>query len=122
MTFIAFGVRIRPKLVSELVFSPKYPVLARRYSMQISFVAPSNVTAKEGGAWVVGAAEGSALLPAAARLDKASGGGRGGRGGAARRWGTRRGGSRWAHKPPPASMPWVNRSRGSRLTFPRARK
>lgn len=39
--------------------------------MQISFVAPSDVTA---GAWVVGAAEGGALLPAAARLDKASGG------------------------------------------------
>src|ERR1700712_505579 len=74
MTFIAFGVRIRPKLVSELVFSPKYPVLARRYSMQISFVASADVTAKEGGAWVVGAAEGSALLPAAVRADKASGG------------------------------------------------
>ncbi len=42
--------------------------------MQISFVAPSDVTAREGGAWVVGAAEGSALLPAAVRLDKASGG------------------------------------------------
>jgi len=42
--------------------------------MQISFVAPSNVTAREGGAWVVGAAEGSALLPGAVRLDKASGG------------------------------------------------
>ncbi len=42
--------------------------------MQISFVAPSNVTAREGGAWVVAAAEGSALLPAAVRLDKASGG------------------------------------------------
>jgi leucyl aminopeptidase len=45
--------------------------------MQISFVAPSHVTAKsgtkEGGAWVVGAAEGGALLPAAVRLDKASG-------------------------------------------------
>ena len=44
--------------------------------MQISFVAPSDV--KEGdvtaGAWVVGAVEGGALLPAAARLDKASGG------------------------------------------------
>jgi leucyl aminopeptidase len=39
--------------------------------MQISFVAPSDVTA---GAWVVGAADGGALLPAAARLDKASGG------------------------------------------------
>jgi leucyl aminopeptidase len=46
--------------------------------MQISFVAPSDATAKagrkEGGAWVVGAAEGGVLLPAAARLDKASGG------------------------------------------------
>jgi len=46
--------------------------------MQISFVAPSDATAKagrkEGGAWVVGAVEGSVLLPAAARLDKASGG------------------------------------------------
>ena len=42
--------------------------------MQISFVAPSNVTAAGGGAWVVGAAEGGALLPAAVRLDKASGG------------------------------------------------
>jgi leucyl aminopeptidase len=43
--------------------------------MQISFVAPSDVTARgEGGAWVVGAVEGSMLLPAAVRLDKASGG------------------------------------------------
>jgi leucyl aminopeptidase len=44
--------------------------------MQISFVAPSDVTAKKGeqGAWVVGAAEGGALLPAAVRCDKASGG------------------------------------------------
>ena len=46
--------------------------------MQISFVAPSDVTAKSGGAWVVGAVagagEGGTLLPAAARLDKASGG------------------------------------------------
>jgi leucyl aminopeptidase len=42
--------------------------------MQISFVAPSDVTAREGGAWVVGAAEGSALLPAAVSLDKLSGG------------------------------------------------
>ena len=46
--------------------------------MQISFVAPSDVTAKsgtkEGGARVVGAAEGGALLPAAVRLDKAGGG------------------------------------------------
>ncbi|HEY0265217.1 MAG TPA: M17 family peptidase N-terminal domain-containing protein, partial [Rhizomicrobium sp.] len=39
--------------------------------MQISFVAPSDVTA---GAWVVAAAEGSALLPGAVRADKASGG------------------------------------------------
>src|SRR4051812_48281703 len=39
--------------------------------MQISFVAPSNVPA---GAWVVGASDGAALLPAAIRLDKASGG------------------------------------------------
>jgi leucyl aminopeptidase len=39
--------------------------------MQISFVAPSGVTA---GAWVVGAAEGGALLPAAVAADKASGG------------------------------------------------
>jgi leucyl aminopeptidase len=43
--------------------------------MQISFVAPSNVTPTQGGgAWVVGAAEGGALLPAAVRMDKASGG------------------------------------------------
>ena len=43
--------------------------------MQISFVAPSDVTPTQGdGAWVVGATEGGALLPAAARLDKASGG------------------------------------------------
>ncbi|HET7086403.1 MAG TPA: leucyl aminopeptidase [Rhizomicrobium sp.] len=39
--------------------------------MQISFVAPSEVTA---GAWVVAAGEGAALLPSAVRLDKASGG------------------------------------------------
>ena len=39
--------------------------------MQISFVAPSNIAA---GAWVVGAADGAALLPAAVRADKASGG------------------------------------------------
>jgi leucyl aminopeptidase len=39
--------------------------------MQISFVAPSDVTA---GAWVVGAVEGGALLPAAVGADKASGG------------------------------------------------
>jgi leucyl aminopeptidase len=39
--------------------------------MQISFVAPSNVAA---GAWAVGATEGAALLPAAVRADKASGG------------------------------------------------
>ncbi len=42
--------------------------------MQISFVAPDDAAARDGGAWVVGAAEGSALLPAAVRLDKASGG------------------------------------------------
>ncbi len=43
--------------------------------MQISFVAPSNVTPTQGGGtWVVGAAEGGALLPAAVRMDKASGG------------------------------------------------
>jgi leucyl aminopeptidase len=46
--------------------------------MQISFVAPADVTSKargkEAGAWVVGAAEGSALLPAAVAADKASGG------------------------------------------------
>ena len=39
--------------------------------MQISFVAPSNIAA---GAWVVGATDGSVLLPAAVRADKASGG------------------------------------------------
>ena len=39
--------------------------------MQISFVSPANVTA---GAWVVGAADGAALLPAAVRADKAAGG------------------------------------------------
>jgi leucyl aminopeptidase len=39
--------------------------------MQISFATPANVTA---GAWVVGASDGAALLPAAARADKASGG------------------------------------------------
>ncbi|HEX4271834.1 MAG TPA: leucyl aminopeptidase, partial [Rhizomicrobium sp.] len=42
--------------------------------MQISFVGPTDVTAKDGGAWVVAAAEKAALLPAAVRLDKASGG------------------------------------------------
>jgi len=46
--------------------------------MQISFVAPADVTTKsgtkEGGAQVVGAIEGAALLPAAVRLDRASGG------------------------------------------------
>lgn len=43
--------------------------------MQISFVASADVTAKEaGGAWVVGATDGATLLPAAIRLDKASGG------------------------------------------------
>ena len=39
--------------------------------MQISFVAPSDVTPSQ-GAWVVGAAEGGALLPAAVAADKAS--------------------------------------------------
>ena len=39
--------------------------------MQISFVAPSDISA---GAWVVGAGEGGALLPAAVKADKASGG------------------------------------------------
>jgi leucyl aminopeptidase len=39
--------------------------------MQISFATPVNVTA---GAWVVGATDGAALLPAAVRADKASGG------------------------------------------------
>jgi leucyl aminopeptidase len=46
--------------------------------MQISFVAPADVTAKsggkDGGAWVVGAIDGGTLLPAATRVDKASGG------------------------------------------------
>src|SRR5580698_2776410 len=42
--------------------------------MQISFVASADVTARESGAWVVAAAEKAALLPAAVRLDKASGG------------------------------------------------
>jgi leucyl aminopeptidase len=43
--------------------------------MQISFVASADITARAGaGAWVVGAAEGAALLPAAVRLDKACGG------------------------------------------------
>ncbi len=43
--------------------------------MQISLVAPSNVTAKQGGgAWVVGAMEGGHLLPGAILADKASGG------------------------------------------------
>ena len=41
--------------------------------MQISFVAPFDVTPSQ-GAWVVGAAEGGALLPAAVAADKASGG------------------------------------------------
>jgi len=41
--------------------------------MQISFVEPSNAAAGD-GAWVVGAVEGSALLPAAMGADKASGG------------------------------------------------
>jgi leucyl aminopeptidase len=39
--------------------------------MQISFVTPTAVTS---GAWVVGALEGGALLPAALRADKASAG------------------------------------------------
>jgi leucyl aminopeptidase len=42
--------------------------------MQISFVGSADVTAKDGGAWVVGATEKAALLPGAVRLDKASGG------------------------------------------------
>jgi leucyl aminopeptidase len=42
--------------------------------MQISFVGSAEVTAKDGGAWVVAAAESAALLPAAVQLDKASGG------------------------------------------------
>jgi hypothetical protein len=41
--------------------------------MQISFVEPSRAAAG-GGAWVVGAVEGGALLPAAVRWDKACGG------------------------------------------------
>src|SRR5471032_414920 len=41
--------------------------------MQISFVAPSDAAPNQ-GAWVVGAADGSALLPVAVRADKASGG------------------------------------------------
>jgi leucyl aminopeptidase len=41
--------------------------------MQISFVEPDKAAAG-GGAWVVGAVEGGALLPGAVRLDKASGG------------------------------------------------
>jgi leucyl aminopeptidase len=40
--------------------------------MQISFVEPSNAAAA--GAWIVGALDGGQLLPAAIRLDKASGG------------------------------------------------
>src|ERR1700704_4776527 len=39
--------------------------------MQISFVASSHVL---GGAWVVGAGEGAALLPAGVAADKACGG------------------------------------------------
>ncbi|HUE62933.1 MAG TPA: leucyl aminopeptidase [Rhizomicrobium sp.] len=42
--------------------------------MQISFVASADVKANEGGALVVAASESPALLPAAVRLDKASGG------------------------------------------------
>ena len=41
--------------------------------MQISFVAPSDAAPSQ-GAWVVGAADGGALLPAAVRADRASGG------------------------------------------------
>jgi leucyl aminopeptidase len=41
--------------------------------MQISFVEPSNAAAGN-GAWIVGAVEGSTLLPAALGADKASGG------------------------------------------------
>src|ERR1700751_2048208 len=65
---------IRPKLSLHLGFPRKYPVPARRYSMQISFVASADVKANEGGALVVAASESPALLPAAVRLDKASGG------------------------------------------------
>ena len=39
--------------------------------MQISFVSPANAAS---GAWVVGAVDGAALLPAALRADKAAGG------------------------------------------------
>ena len=42
--------------------------------MQISFVGSADVTARDAGAWVVAASEGAALLPAAVRADKASGG------------------------------------------------
>jgi leucyl aminopeptidase len=42
--------------------------------MQISFVGSGDVTAKDGGALVVAAAESAALLPAAVQLDKASDG------------------------------------------------
>ncbi len=42
--------------------------------MQISFVASADVTANEGGAWVVAASQSPTLLPAAARLDKESSG------------------------------------------------
>src|SRR5476649_171207 len=40
--------------------------------MQISFVAPDS--SLRGGAWVVAASEGGALLASAVRLDKAAGG------------------------------------------------
>src|SRR5258706_16205114 len=43
--------------------------------MQISFVAPSDVTSRgEGATWVGGSVEGSGVVPGAVRLDKASGG------------------------------------------------
>jgi leucyl aminopeptidase len=42
--------------------------------MQISFIGSADVTAKDGGAWVVAAVESPVLLPAAVRLDKACGG------------------------------------------------
>jgi leucyl aminopeptidase len=41
--------------------------------MQISFVTPADAAPSQ-GAWVVGAADGGALLPSAVRADKASGG------------------------------------------------
>lgn len=42
--------------------------------MQISFIGAADVTAKEGGAWIVGAVDSATLLPAAVKLDKTSGG------------------------------------------------